>query len=220
MATIIFDFDSTIISCESLELILEQTVSQSPKLQERIKRLTLEGMRGEISFADSLARRLAIAEPTREQVLAFGKSAHQFLTLGMEELIKDLHARCIDVWIVSGGIIESVLPLGKRLEIPRNQIQAVKLIWGDNGALERVDETVSFCRSKVEGATPFKKNWESPTVAVGDSMSDYRLFEEGIVEHFIAFTEHFRCEEVLVKGVPEAKNARELKSIIKGIIDG
>jgi HAD superfamily phosphoserine phosphatase-like hydrolase len=220
MATIVFDFDSTIVSCESLEILLEEQISKNPELRAKIREITFDGMRGFISFEESLARRLSIAAPTKRQTEEFGRSAHQWLTLGMEELIQSLHSSLHDVWVVSGGIFESVLPLCERLKIPRDRVHAVKLMWDEKGKFAGIDEKVPFCRSKVEGCKPLEKFWNSPTIAVGDAMSDWRLFEKGMVEHFIAYTEHFRCKEVLEKGVPEAKNVYSLKRMIEEIING
>jgi HAD superfamily phosphoserine phosphatase-like hydrolase len=219
MATIIFDFDSTIIACESLEILLEKQTAKNSTIHEKIKQITQDGMRGKISFEKSLALRLSMVAPTRQQVVDFGNTAYLWLTLGMEELIQSLHAAFHDVWVVSGGILESVIPLCVKLNIAKERVLAVKLLWDEKGEFKGIDETIPFCRSKVEGCRPLAKFWNSPVIGVGDAMSDYRLFEKGIVEHFIAYSEHFRCDEVLEKGVPEAKNALELKKMIEEIIN-
>jgi phosphoserine phosphatase len=218
MPTIVFDFDSTIISCESLEIILERRARKNPQVQNEIKQITESGIRGKISFSESLQKRLALASPSKEDAMDFGSTAFQWLTFGMEELIAELRSWKLDIWIVSGGIIESLIPLGSRLKIPRDHIHGVKLLWDEKGNFCGIDESIPFCRSKVEGCRSLTKKWQSPTIAVGDAMSDFRLFEEGIVEHFIAYTEHFQCKEVLEKGVKEAKNASNLKSRLREII--
>ena len=63
--TLILDFDSTIIKGESLDLLAEAVfdnrLESNLKFQE-IKKLTDEGMEGQISFQESLNRRLRILE--------------------------------------------------------------------------------------------------------------------------------------------------------------
>lgn len=211
MGTVVFDFDSTIISVESLELILEE---QAPEVKREIEAITEDGLRGKIPFSESLARRLALAAPSRDEVLRFGDRAKEWLTSGMDSLIQELQKNEVDVWIVSGGIKESILPLASQLNIPESQVQAVTLHWNDDGTFGGIDEDNPFCRSKVEGVSPLVDRWSSPKIAVGDAMSDYRLFENGLVDRFILFTKHFRCDELLNKGVPEAREVAELREIL------
>ena len=61
MATVIFDFDSTLIRVESLEEILRPQLEARPHLATAMEEITQRGMEGQISFRDSLEQRLAIA---------------------------------------------------------------------------------------------------------------------------------------------------------------
>lgn len=218
MTTLIFDFDSTIISIESLEYLLSNKFSSQPALLAQIKKITEEGIRGKIPFETSLERRLTLGTPTKDETVAFGQAAGQWLTPGIKELFKHLHSLSIDLWIISGALVECIVPLGLELGVPKEQIHGVKAFWNPQGLFNGIDKTVPFCRSKVEGVKPLAKKWKPHTIAIGDAVSDYRLFEEGLVKEFIVFTEYFRCNEVLQKGVPEAKNVKELKKTIEQMI--
>ena len=207
MGTIIFDFDSTLISEESLERILEK---HSPDKKKIIQAVTEEGLRGRIPFSESLARRLAIAAPTRAEVLEFGERAKQWMTSGINLVISEL--RDYEIHIVSGGIYESILPLAKELGIKELNVHAVTLNWNADGSFQSVNEENPFCRSKVEGCRGLK--WNSPVISIGDSFSDYQLYEKGLVDAFILYTEHFRCDELLGKGLQEARSSSELLEMI------
>ena len=198
MNSIIFDFDSTIISCESLEVILDGT--------DEIHEITLKGLRGEISFEDSLNQRLAISAPTKEQVVCFGESASQYLTSGMEALVKKLISAGHEVWIYSGGIKESIVPLASDLGIPESRVQAVEIKWNEDGSFNRVIPPTQ----KHE----FTPNHRRPAISVGDAMSDYLLYESNVVDDFILYTEHFRCDEIVAKGVKQARNVIELEELL------
>lgn len=210
--TVIFDFDSTIVTCESLEKILLQNLEGQPDIAQKIAEITEAGIRGKITFAESLAERLRLAAPTKEQVALFGQQALQWITPGMEELIQDLHNHGMEVWIISGGIQETLMPVAKKLHIPESQVKGVTLLWDEEGDFAGIDPSDSFSRSKLEGAKLFEEKWESPKIMVGDAVSDYCLFAENVVDHFILFTEHFRCDELLDKGVPVANNINELQT--------
>lgn len=219
MATIVFDFDSTLVTCESLELILERRVRGQPELMEEICKITEAGIRGKIPFSESLAKRLAIVSPSREDVQSVGEALLDMLTPGMEGLIQGFHQKNIDVWIVSGGVYESLIPVGQRLGIDISKIFGVKLLWNSKGKFRGIDTDDPFSRSKVEGVRGIIDRMGSPKIAVGDAMSDYRLFKEGLVEHFILYTETLACQEIIELGVDQAKQVAELEEMIHAIVE-
>jgi phosphoserine phosphatase len=218
MPTVIFDFDSTIITCESLELILQDKLSGRPDLRERIHQITDAGLRGTLPFADSLAQRLAIAAPSRSEAEAFGVKALEMITPGMQALIGKLRSQGVDLWIVSGGLYESLLPVGRELKFPDNRILGVRLLWDKNGEFLGINPDDLFSRSKAEGSAPFASDWPRPRIAVGDAMSDYRLFKEKLTDHFILFEQHAACREVASLGVERAQNVDELEEKIYAFI--
>jgi HAD superfamily phosphoserine phosphatase-like hydrolase len=215
MSTIIFDFDSTLISCESLEEILKIKMINRPESQKRITDITAQGMEGRISFSESVRRRLELVEPTLVDVTEFGRKALQYATARMGSLIKDLQKRGIAVHIVSGALREAILPAGTALDIPKDRIHGVQLIWNGQGRFSGIDPHDPFSISKVEGLRKLTGSWQKPRVAVGDGMTDYAIYEQGLVEHFIAFTQHVRRRAVIEKGTPEARNVDELKEILE-----
>jgi len=219
MGTVVFDFDSTLIRCESLEKILEMKGLSVAKLNE-VKEITRKGMEGEISFIDSLKRRLNSADLNLKDFEAFGKEAANFLTPGMEALIEKLQESGTEVWIVSGTAKEAMLPLAKRLKIPHEQMLGVQLEWEPDGALKRLDDKIAINRSKWEGAKEKAKKWSPPTVAVGDGITDFALYEQGVVEHFVAFTGNVSREALKAHSLLGAGSAEELKTILEGILHG
>ncbi len=75
-----------------------------------IESITRMGMDGDIPFSESLARRLAIARPTREGLAQLGRELAGELTDGAEGLIARAFARGHEVWLVSGAFREVLLP--------------------------------------------------------------------------------------------------------------
>jgi D-3-phosphoglycerate dehydrogenase len=202
--TFLFDFDSTLIDGESLDEILAQV---APLRADEIASITREGMEGTISFRESLGRRLAIGSLLRSHAEAFGQGAVSRLTAGMGELIGRLRA---DVWIVSGALREVLLPTAKHLGIPAERVFGTRVRWDGEGRLVGLGDRVE----KVELVRDLASDWPRPRVAVGDGMSDYSLFEQGCVDHFIAFTLHARRQSVVETGAPEARTVRELEYLL------
>ena len=192
--TVVFDFDSTLIACESLDELLAELLSGRPEDADRVRAITVEGMEGRLTYCESLEQRLAIARPTTTQLTAFGERLPQHITPGMRELVAGLGDR---TWIVSGALEEVIWPSAAILGIPRERVLASSLGRG--------------CQEKHELVAAVAPGWPAPRVAVGDGMSDYGLLEAGLVDHFIAFTQHVRRAPVVATGVPEARSVRELE---------
>jgi HAD superfamily phosphoserine phosphatase-like hydrolase len=214
MATILFDFDSTLISVESLDTIL------SAHLEARGQRLELErigrwGMEGRLPFRDSLRARLALARPTREEVLAFGQRAWNLRTRGMAPVIEELVLKGHAVWIVSGAPREAVLPLASRLGIPGERVLAIELRWDEAGALVGLAEENPILEGKWRALEPICREWERPRIAVGDGVTDWEVVAHGCADLFIAYTEHARRAAVLERCSMSASSASELHRLLE-----
>jgi phosphoserine phosphatase len=213
--TVSLDFDSTIVSCESLEEILRPRLRGRPDLVREIRRVTDLGMAGRIPFAESLARRLAVAEPTRDDVRRFGAAAHRRLTRGMARLHADLRRRRVAVSWVSGALREAALPLARRLGVPARRVHGVRARWGRDGRFLGLSARDPFAVSKALGIRRIAAAWSRPRVGVGDGATDLELWRRGSVDRFVAFTEHARRDAVLVPGVAEAKDVEELRRLLE-----
>ncbi|MHC4974210.1 MAG: HAD-IB family phosphatase [Planctomycetota bacterium] len=209
MATVVFDFDSTLIDCESLDELLARALAGQPERIAEVAEITVAGMEGRLEFHESLRQRLAIASPTRADCVAFGREAVDRLTPGMEALVTGLNRRA-EVWIVSGALRETVLPAAARLGVPESRILATGVAWSDEGTLERVTE----CRTKIEHLEPRSEGWARPRIMVGDGITDHAPFAAGLVDHFVAFTAVVRREPVVTTGAPEAASVPELEYLL------
>lgn len=218
MPTVIFDFDSTIISCESLEELQREQCRKQPELFKQLCDLTNQGMSGDLPFSEAIQRRLKLLSPSLSEVHTFAKEAHHFLSDGMFDLIQDLHREHVDVWIISGGLIEILLTVGAKLNIPADRIRGVSLLWNKDGSFLSLDDEDPFSYSKYHGAKTCASLWSTPSIMVGDGMTDYDVCAKGLANYFIAYTEHVSRQAVLNKGCFEANNVTALSLKIKEII--
>ena len=218
MSTVIFDFDSTLVRCESLEEILSPAFAGDAELEKRVRQITDLGMEGRIDFRESLNRRLSLVAPTRSDVVAFGENGASWLTPGVPDLITWLLERGTDVKIVSGGLREAILPLGAQLGIGSENVHAVRLDWFPDGRFRGIDPKDGFSISKLEGVKPLIGDWSSPRIVVGDGMTDYHIARDGLAEHFVAFTENVRRQAVAALNGTEANDVAELKGILEELL--
>ncbi|ADI37432.1 phosphoserine phosphatase, chloroplastic [Waddlia chondrophila 2032/99] len=219
MATIVFDFDSTLVQCESLEWILEEQLKGKPEVKKQIHEITLKGLKGIIPFSESLTERLKLAAPNRKAVAAFGQKALKMITSGIPELISKYKKDGVDIWVISGGLYESLVPACKHLGINEECVMGVRLLWGNQGEFLGIDPNDPLSRSKSAAAAAVSFLWSRPCIVVGDSVSDYQLFNEGIADEFVLYTEHIECTEIAKLDVKKANNTKKLKEMIDAILE-
>ena len=213
---IIFDFDSTLIKGESLELILEPLLEDSPEKLKEIENITNLGMQGDLSFRESLEQRLAIASPTKASIEAFTKEhCPSLLTRGIEDFMNELQHKGYKIWIFSGGLTESIAPFAKALKISRKNIYAVEVNWNEDGSFNSLDNTNGACDSKLVAFEKAKELLQGEVIAVGDGYTDYQLFEAGLADKFIAYTEHVERANVVEKAECIAMDVGVLRYILK-----
>jgi len=218
VATLAFDFDSTLVRCETLEELVAPQLESDPEAGESYRRMTEAGMAGGWTFHESLTARLTVAAPDRTDLDAFADRLDGLWTEGMPTLVRSLSDEGHEVWIVSGGPLEVLLAAGSRLGVPETRIRGVRLVWSSEGTFLSVDPDDPFSRSKVEGLAELTDVWPRPRIMIGDGQTDRAVFDAGLVDHFIAFTAHVRREVILRSGVPEARSAAELAAVIQSYL--
>ena len=218
MGTVVFDFDSVLVPCESLEQVLSRADGVSPATMAEIARLTAAGMDGELPFEKSLRMRLELARPTLGDVMAVGLELAEASTRGAGELIATLQDAGHDVQIVSGGFRELLSVVGAALGVPRANIHGVRALWDEEGQFAGLEPGNGFRISKVEGMRRHALSFESPAVGVGDGATDLALREAGYVDSFVAYTEHARRPSVVAKADAEARSMMDLRAVLATLL--
>jgi len=206
--TVVFDFDSTLIDHESLDALLAELLADRPGAADEVRAITDAGMEGRIPFRESMERRLAILAPTRAQVEDYARRLPARVTPGMPALLADLRA---EVWIVSGGLVEMLLPTARTLGVPDARVVGTLARWeadGTFGGLLR-------CGPKEETLAEPAASWRRPRIVVGDGMSDHAVFAAGLAERFVAYTQHVRRAPVVATGAPEARDVAALRYLLQ-----
>jgi len=106
-----FDMDSTLIQTEVID-----ELAACAGVGEQVAAITEAAMRGELDFAESFRRRLALLEGLDESVLA-GIAERLPITDGAERLIRTLKQLGYKIAILSGGFTYFAEHLQRRLDI-------------------------------------------------------------------------------------------------------
>jgi len=168
------DMDSTLITIECVD-----EIGALLGRRQEIAAITEEAMRGDIPYAESLARRVALLAGLEEAALE--KVYRDTLTLspGAERLIEVCRSRGIRTLLVSGGFTFFTERVQARLGIDEafaNELEVVegRLSGRLRGAI--VDAGAKAARFREVAARPGLS--KSQTLAVGDGANDLAMMAE------------------------------------------
>ncbi|MBG0820264.1 phosphoserine phosphatase SerB [Planomonospora sp. ID91781] len=164
---IVMDVDSTLIQAEVIELL----AAHAGCLDE-VARVTEEAMRGELDFAESLRRRVALLEGLPEEI--FEKVRKEIvLTPGARTLVRTLKRLDYRFAIVSGGFTQLTDGLVHDLGIDYSAANTLEVVDGVltgrviGEIVDRAGKARALERFAREAGIPL-----SQTVAIGDGAND------------------------------------------------
>jgi len=214
---LVVDFDSTFVELEALEEIAKEALKENPekeKIQNKIQEITQKGMRGEISFFDSLRSRLELFSSSREDVEAIAQKMKDSVTESFLKNKKFFQKNGEQIFIVSGGFKECIFPVSDEFGIPRKNVLANDIIFDEEGKVAGVNEDnlASKTQGKVRQLEALKL--AGTVFAIGDGWTDFEMKKENQADFFLAFTENVRRESVVKLADEEAKNFDEVLEFI------
>ena len=164
---IVMDVDSTLIKGEVIELLAAHA-----GCLEEVARVTEEAMRGELDFAESLRRRVALLEGLSADV--FHKVRQEVvLTPGARTLVRTLKRLDYKFAIVSGGFTQITDSLVEELGIDYSAANVLEVVDGHltgkvvGEIVDRPGKARALERFARQASVPI-----SQTVAIGDGAND------------------------------------------------
>lgn len=217
-----FDFDSTVVSKESLDLVIERALgeaSNSAELMAQVEAITNASMNGELPFTESLQRRFAVVPLSFMQFEAVGEFLQAHITPGMSDVFNELKKLNIPTFIISGGFRPCLLPVAKMLGVPSERVVANEVVTDETGSITGIDTSV-VCYTN-DGKAPvieFVKEQFGLTGSVcmiGDGANDLQAYQKGVAEYFIGFTANAK-RDIIVQNAPHvAENSEELLALLR-----
>ena len=161
----LFDVDSTLINQEVIELIAAHA-----NVQQKVKEITDRAMAGEIDFEQSLKERVSLLSGLESSILNSVKS-EVTLTDGASELISTLQAQGDHVAVVSGGFVEVISELMKKLNIEDYKANTLEI--ADGSLTGKVTGAIIDRKAKADYLFELKNKYSpKKTFAIGDGAND------------------------------------------------
>lgn len=218
---VFFDFDSTIVTKESFDEVIALALSEHPdkaELVKQIEEITNLGMEGTLPFTESLERRLAVTQLYRNDFESVGQNLIAHITPGMPELFAELKQFEVSTFIISGGFLESILPVAQTLGVDESRVFTNQVIANEDGIVTGID-TKNVCYTN-EGKAPViayikqSNNLQGSTCMIGDGANDLRAYEQGIADLFCAFTGNVSRAVMKERAPAVATTVPELRDFI------
>lgn len=175
---ICFDVDSTLVTCEGVDWLADQK-----GVGDEVRELTQLSMDGTIPIDEIFEKKIDILSPSRKELSSIGDHYLTCITPGAKELISLLQKAEKELWLITGGLHEAIVPLARFLNI--TNIQSNTVLFNIDGDYECIDPKNILTRA--DGKATFVKSFD-PTKAVafvGDSVTD--LATQPFVKTFIGF---------------------------------
>jgi len=213
---LLIDFDSTFIKSESLEIISEISLQNSPNSMEvinKIKELTYLAMSGKISFADALITRIKLLKANKEHIALTIQRVKGEISDSFNDnkaFFKKNHKNC---YIISGGFSQIIEPIMKEFNIPKKNIFANELIFNKEGYIISINKNNPL--SKDLGKIAIAKIIKGKKIIIGDGYTDYEIKKYGFAFKFIQYTENINRKNLNTNADFISKNLNEALLYIK-----
>ena len=206
MKLAVFDFDSTLMDGETLDIIAGET-----NFADEIAEITAKGMRGEIDFFESLQSRVALLKGIKLETVNDICNSLPLMN-GARETIKELHKKDYKCVCFSGGFKNATIPFAEKLNLDAefSNIFHVK----DNILTGKVGGEMMFSDSKGNMLLTLQKLLNvdyNDTLVVGDGANDLSMFK------YAKNRAAFCAKEVLKKEATIIINEKDLRLILEKI---
>ncbi|MEP3209649.1 MAG: phosphoglycerate dehydrogenase [Maribacter sp.] len=189
----VFDFDSTLTRVEALDVLAEMTLQGNSKREEiiaEIQKITNLGIDGDISFTESLERRIKLLNANKSDLDGLVKELRQKISKSIASNKEFFEKFSDDIYVISCGFKEFIDPIVEEYNIPSDRVYANTFEFDENGNIVGFDEEnpLSQHNGKIECLKQMDLDGE--VQVIGDGYSDYVMREAGIADKFFAYTEN------------------------------
>ena len=209
--SVVFDVDSTLSGVEGIDWLASLRGSE---VETRIAEQTKQVMLGQIALETVYGQRLSAVKPRLSEVEELGRVYIAKLAPTARQALHRLREEEVELAIVSGGLLQAILPLATVLGVEASQVHAVSAVFDDRGEYLGFDERSLLSRQNGKRETVARMILKSPILAVGDGMTDCEI--RPAVAAFAAYTGFVRREPVVERADYVVENFDQLRELVLG----
>ncbi len=200
--TFIFDFDSTFIQVEALDILCETIYEKSTagkQVLAEIQRLTNLGMEGKLSLKESLTKRIELLQANRDHLGSVIEVLRNKVSASVIRNRSFFKQHAENIYIISNGFKEIIIPIVQEYCIKPEHVLANTFKFDHEGKIIGFDEKDELCENQGKVRKIKSLHLEGEAIMIGDGYTDYETLQGGAVSKFYAFTENVSREVVVSK---------------------
>jgi D-3-phosphoglycerate dehydrogenase len=214
----VFDFDSTLTKVEALDVLAEISLANNPKKSEIIQQIidiTNLGIDGEISFTESLKRRINLLNAKKYHLEQLVVNLRKQVSPSIERNKEFFEKYADDIYVISCGFKEFIDPIVEEYNIPSERVFANTFRYDENDNIVGFDgdNVLSQHNGKIQCLKDL--NLDGEVQVIGDGYSDYVTREAGVADKFFAYTENVKREKTTSNADHVAPNLDEFLFVNK-----
>ncbi|MDG1226910.1 MAG: phosphoglycerate dehydrogenase [Polaribacter sp.] len=189
----VFDFDSTLTKVEALDVLAEITLEGNPKKDQIIQEIidiTNLGIDGEISFTESLEKRIKLLKANKADLSDLVAALKKQVSKSIESNKEFFENFADDIYVISCGFKEFIDPIVKEYNIPSERVYANTFEFADDGEIVGFDANNPLSQHNGKIKCLKDMSLEGEIQVIGDGYSDYVTREAGVADTFFAYTEN------------------------------
>ncbi|MGB5378220.1 phosphoglycerate dehydrogenase [Muriicola sp.] len=194
----VFDFDSTLTRVEALDVLAEMTLQgrvERDVIIKEIQHITNLGIDGDISFTESLERRIKLLGANKKHLEPLVRELRKKISKSIASNKEFFKKYSEDIYVISCGFKEFIDPIVEEYNIPSERVYANTFNFDADGNIIGFDEenVLASHNGKIECLRQLDLDGE--VQVIGDGYSDYVMREAGIAHKFFAYTENVHREK-------------------------
>jgi D-3-phosphoglycerate dehydrogenase len=211
--TFIFDFDSTFMKVEALDVLCEviyQDSAAGVQILSEIQRITDLGMEGRLSLKESLTQRIQLLQANRDHIGSVIEELKKKVTASVIRNRTFFKQHSDHIYIISNGFKEIIIPIVQEYGIKPEHVLANTFKFDHDGNIIGFDEKDELCENQGKVKKIKSLNLKGEAIMIGDGYTDYETLEGGAVSQFFAFTENVSRKIVIEKASQIAPSLDEI----------
>lgn len=196
----VFDFDSTLTQVEALDILAEISLDGNPErdsVVKQIQEITDLGIDGDISFTESLSRRIALLKANKSHLGKLIEKLRDQISTTVANNRDFFDTYKDDIYVISCGFKEFIDPIVAEYNIDADRVYANTFKYDSNGAIIGFDEENPLAKHNGKIDCLKGMDLKGEIQVIGDGYSDYQMRKAGIADKFFAYTENVARKKVL-----------------------
>lgn len=196
----VFDFDSTFTQVEALDILCEIVLDGQPDKEEilaDVQRITNTCMEGNISFRDSLERRLALLPAHRSHLPPLIERLKKSVSKSFQRNRDFFSTYAERVYIVSNGFREFIVPIVADYGVREDHVFANDFVFDEEGNITGFDHNNVLSTDNGKAKVMQELDLHGDVYVIGDGYNDYKIKAAGLANKFYAYTENIERDAVL-----------------------